>query len=107
MNTMAAARVVPLEIKEQGDLILKKLESNPTELINKAYAYVLKNGSLPGEDDAQRKNVDIKRTIPPELIQDLHAVYEEMSLSLADAWSGKNSREIHDELEDDRYARFA
>lgn len=54
MNTMVAARV-PLEIKEQGDLVLRKLESNPTELINKAYAYVLKNGSLPGEDDAQRK----------------------------------------------------
>lgn len=54
MNTMVAARV-PLEIKEQGDPILKKLGSNPTELINKAYAYVLKNGSLPGEDDAQRK----------------------------------------------------
>lgn len=30
MNTMVAARV-PVEIKEQGDLILRNLGSNPTE----------------------------------------------------------------------------
>ena len=106
MKTMVAARV-PVEIKEQGDLILRNLGSNPTDLINKAYAYVLKNGSLPGEGDGLLKKSNIKRTASPELLQDLRAVYEGMSLPLADAWNGKTFKEIRDELEDDRYARFA
>ena len=106
MNTMVAARV-PVEIKEQGDLILRNLGSNPTDLINKAYAYVLKNGSLPGEGDVRLRKTNIKRTVSPELIQDLRAVYEGMSLPLTDAWNGKTFKEIRDELEDDRYARFA
>ena len=106
MKTMVAARV-PVEIKEQGDLILSNLGSNPTDLINKAYAYVLKNDSLPGEGDVRLRKTNIKRTVSPELIQDLRAVYEGMSLPLTDAWDGKTFNEIRDELEDDCYARFA
>ncbi len=106
MNTMVAARV-PIEIKEQGDSILKSLGSNPTDLINKAYAYVLKNGCLPGEDDALGKKANIRRSVSLGMIQNMRSVYEGMSLPLADAWGEKTFKEIRDELEDDRYARLA
>ena len=106
MNTMVAARV-PVEVKEQGDGILKALGSNPTELINKAYAYVLKYGVLPGEKEREEQASATRRTVTPEMLASLRATYEGMSLPLSDAWGAKSFAEIRDELQDDRYARFA
>lgn len=46
MDAMVSARV-PVEVKKQGDAILKEIGSSATELVNAAYDYVLKNRALP------------------------------------------------------------
>ena len=45
-DSIVTARV-PIEIKEQGNAILKKIGSSPSEMINAAYRYVLSNEQLP------------------------------------------------------------
>ena len=45
-DTVVTARV-PTEIKKQGNAVLKRIGSTPTELINSAYEYVISQGSLP------------------------------------------------------------
>lgn len=106
MNTMVAARV-PSEVKEQGDGILRSLGSSPTELINKAYAYVLKYGALPGDAGQEDRPTTVRRQVTSEMMASLHVAYEEMSLPLSDAWGTKSFKDIRSEIEDDRYARFA
>lgn len=45
-DAIVTARV-PVEIKRQGNAVLKQIGSTPTELVNSAYAYVLEHGGLP------------------------------------------------------------
>lgn len=45
-STMVAARI-PRGIKEQGDAILREINSSATELINSAYSYLIANKVLP------------------------------------------------------------
>lgn len=47
MDAVVTARV-PVEIRRQGNEILRSIGSNPTQLINAAYEYVISHGSLPG-----------------------------------------------------------
>lgn len=53
MDAMVSARV-PVEVKRQGDKKLKEIGSSTTELVNAAYAYLLKHGRIPS-DAAQPK----------------------------------------------------
>jgi len=46
MDAIVTARV-PVEIKEQGNAILKEIGSSPTKLINAAYDYLLATHQLP------------------------------------------------------------
>ncbi len=106
MNAMVTARV-PIEVKEQGGKILEEIGSNPTDLINKAYAYVLKYGALPGDLEAFQNGAGERQTVSPEMLDELRGAYEEMSLPLEDAWGSISFKEIRDQLEEDRRARFA
>lgn len=106
MNAMVAARV-PIEVKEQGGKILEEIGSNPTDLINKAYAYVLKYGALPGDLEASQNGAGERQSVSSEMLDELRWVYEEISLPLEDAWGSTSFKEIRDQLEGDRCARFA
>ena len=106
MNTMVAARI-PVEVKNQGDSILKSLGSNPTDLINRAYAYVLEYHALPGQIHEATDDNPVVRQVLPTMLDSIRAAYEGMSLPLEDAWGQKDYKEIRDDFEDDRYARFA
>ena len=46
MADIVTARV-PLEIRRQGNDVLKRLGSTPTQLVNAAYEYVIAKGELP------------------------------------------------------------
>lgn len=52
MDATVTARV-PVEIKEQGNALLKSLGSSPTQLINAAYRYLLKEKRLPEPEQPQ------------------------------------------------------
>ncbi len=47
-DAIVTARV-PAEIKKQGNAVLREIGSTPTELVNAAYEYVLKERELPKE----------------------------------------------------------
>ena len=47
-DAIVTARV-PAEIKKQGNAVLREIGSTPTELVNAAYRYVLKERELPEE----------------------------------------------------------
>lgn len=47
-DAIVTARV-PAEIKKQGNAVLREIGSTPTELVNAAYRYVLKERELPKE----------------------------------------------------------
>ena len=49
MDAMVTARV-PVEIKEQGNAILREIGSSPSKLVNAAYEYVLKTRRVPEAD---------------------------------------------------------
>lgn len=49
-DAIVTARV-PMEIKRQGNAVLEKIGSTPTELINSAYEYAISHGSLPTEGE--------------------------------------------------------
>lgn len=103
MDAMVTARV-PIEIREQGNSILKSIGSSPTELVNAAYDYVLKTGELPlagnppCPDTAARILSEAQRS---ELLSSL----KEMTLPMPDA--NRSFRELLAEARDDRYAHLS
>lgn len=46
MDAIVTARV-PIELKDQGNHILKSIGSSPTQLVNAAYRYLLQEKKLP------------------------------------------------------------
>ena len=46
MDAIVTARI-PVEVKEQGNAILREIGSSPTKLINAAYNYLLATHTLP------------------------------------------------------------
>jgi len=47
-DSIITARI-PKEIRDQGDLVLKRIDSSVTELVNSAFEYVIKTGELPSK----------------------------------------------------------
>lgn len=75
MDATVTARV-PVEVKEQGNALLKSLGSSPTQLINSAYRYLLKEGRLPEpESERKAKKRRLSAAQRKELAQSLEAMY--------------------------------
>ena len=53
------------------------------------------------------KEEPLVRAATRTAIDEMRDLYEEMSLPLSDKWSGKDYKEIRDELEEERCKRFA
>lgn len=82
MDTTASARV-PVEVKRQGDAVLRGLGSSPTELINAAYAYVIECGSLPRPPRAKPTDT---RGLSKARQAELRSFLERSSASAPDAF---------------------
>lgn len=52
LDSTVSARV-PREIRSQGDAALKRIDSSVTDLVNAAFEYVIKTGSLPAANTKQ------------------------------------------------------
>ena len=52
------------------------------------------------------KEEPLVRATTQTAIDEMRDLYEEMSLPLSDKWSGKDYKEIRDELEEERCRRF-
>ena len=67
-DVIVTARV-PKEVKRKGDEILGRIGSTPTELINTAYRYVLRNGGLPKTGPTLKDLAGKRRSLTAEQAQ--------------------------------------
>lgn len=91
MDVIVTARV-PIEIKEQGNEILKKMGATPTQLINAAYEYVLSRGELPlVQPDTTERKKKLSQDEQEQLAQSIQAT----SFAVPkDFWSDENYKDL-------------
>ena len=101
MDAMVTARV-PVEIKKQGDDILKEIGSSATELVNAAYDYLLKNKALP-ETQAPTP-VEIKRKVlRGKELEEFKAFWATHTVPAISEYDGANFKELLGKLREERY----
>lgn len=104
MDAIVTARV-PVEVKEQVNALLKELGSSPTQLINEAYAYVLRHRELPARDAAPAAGeAPSVRTLTPEMRAELEACTLDVPQSF---WDELGERSYKDALADWKQADYA
>lgn len=105
-DAIVTARV-PIEIKEQGDAVLRKIGATPTELVNTTYRYVIEHGELPKTYPSLEDLKGQHRTLTPEQKEKLQQRIRATTLLPPDNWEDKSFKELLDEAREERYARFA
>ena len=103
MDAVVTARV-PVEIKEQGNALLRSIGSSPTELINEAYRYVLKHGKLPVSEGGSTApgGKPVARRLTVEQRANLQASLQAMTLPLP-----QDDRSFESMLAEARNERYA
>ena len=104
-ESVVTARV-PMEIREQGNEVLKKIGATPTELINAAYKYVIDQGELPKAYPSLEEVAARRRTLTPEQKRKLKERAEEMTLRAPDSWEGKTFDQLREEAMRERYPEY-
>lgn len=103
-DSIVTARV-PVEIKRQGNAVLKKIGSTPTELVNAAYQYVLKREELPVEARLLEPHV-IKLT--DEQKKTLRERGERATCAVPESfWQGKSYKDLLEEAMREKYEALA
>ena len=105
-DSIVTARV-PAEIKEQGNKVLKKIGSTPTELVNAAYMYVLERKELPQITPTLEELRNKRRTLTPEQKEKVQKRMQETKLRAPAEWETTSFKELLDQAREERYARFA
>ena len=99
---------VPIEIKEQGNAVLKGIGATPTELVNSAYMYVLKHRELP---DAQPFPADLagkKRVLTADQKDVIRNRMRTTTFAVpASYWQGKTDDQLLEEALREKYEAFA
>lgn len=103
MDAMVTARV-PVEIKEQGNAILREIGSSPSKLVNAAYDYVLKTHSIPEADIRTGKVKGAVRKLTPE--QKRHLVERSRAMKLGNGESVLGDKSLKDALAEARRAEY-
>ena len=103
MYAIVTARV-PVEVKEQGNSILKSIGSSPTQLINAAYDYLLAERKLPEPKADARVAKSIKRTLTPEQNERISSALSSMRLGPMEY---EDFEAALNEARDERYAHIA
>lgn len=104
-DSIVTARV-PVEIKEQGDAILKKIGATPTELVNATYQYVIEHGELPKANPSLDEVAERRRSLTPEQKADLKARIDRITLKAPATWAGKTFEELREEAMRERYPEY-
>ena len=97
---------LPVEIKEQGDAVLKKIGSTPTELIDATYQYVIEHGELPKSLPSLDEVAERRRTLTPEQKAHIKASIDRMTLKAPASWAGKTFEELREEAMRERYPEY-
>lgn len=104
MDAIVTARV-PVEIKEQVTRILKEIGSSPTELINEAYGYVLKEHRIPRAGSSPMRFQGQHRVLSPEQESDLRDALRAVCRPVD--FGEKTADEAIAEARSERYAHLA
>lgn len=92
MLEMTSARV-PSEIRRQGNEILHRIGSSPSELINAAYAYVIQTGELPSA--APKTPEETSRVPDADLLARIEDSMERTSFAIPETyWDGRTYKEL-------------
>lgn len=92
MEAMVTARI-PVEIKEQGNAILKEIGATATQLVNAAYEYLLATRELP----VVHASVSGKRKLSEGQRADLQAFFNASSIDAPDSfWEVLGERDYRD-----------
>ena len=99
-DAIVTARV-PAEIKKQGNAVLREIGSTPTELVNAAYEYVLKEGALPVHNPPLEPRV-IRLTDAQK--RELRERSEKMTYAVPESfWQGKSYKELLEDAIKEKY----
>ena len=94
MDSIVTARV-PVEIKEQGNEVLARMGSTPTQLVNSAYEYVLRHGELPAGKNEHQTRVSEHKVLSQDRARKIHTVLRKSSFSVSETyWNGKTYKEL-------------
>lgn len=103
MDAIVTARV-PKEIKNQVADILSDIGASPTQLINAAYAYVLRERKLPFPDIEHEKTGTVRREPTPEEAREFAALIGAFPLPTPKGgWDTRDYREI---LSEGKHAEY-
>lgn len=93
-NSVISARI-PKEIRDQGDVALKRIDSTVTELVNSAFEYVIKTGSLPAVPKSSgTPGEKIKRTFSPEQKTEFTDYLKATSAPLSSTYASLSAKQI-------------
>ena len=106
VDSIVTARV-PAEIKKQGNAVLREIGSTPTELVNAAYRYVLKERELPKEASPLAGLAGQHRILSPEQKERVRNRVRRTTLNAPADWGSKSFKELLAEARDERYARLS
>ena len=101
MDAMVTARV-PVEVKKQGDALLRELGSSATELVNAAYDYLLKNKALP----KTQTPIPIKATrkvLNGKDAEGFKKFWEEHTIPPIPEYDGTNFKELYNAIREERF----
>lgn len=86
---------VPREIRDQGDIALRRIDSTVTELVNSAFEYVIKTGSLPTPSSKSEPNGKTnKRKLSAKQKARFSEYLETTSVPLSREYSSLSAKEI-------------
>ncbi len=104
MDAVVTARV-PVEIKEQGNALLKSIGSTPTQLVNAAYEFLLSEKELPRVEDNLVKEKGTHRKLSVERQKEIADSLSVMRLGASSSQEGFRDR--LNRARDERYAHSA
>lgn len=104
-DAIVTARV-PVEIKEQGNAVLKKIGSTPTELVNAAYRYVLDHEELPKTEPSLEDVAERHRALSAESKARIRRFVESTTLQAPESWGEKTFDELREEAMRERYPEY-
>lgn len=92
MDPVVTARV-PAGIKRRGNEVLASIGSTPTELVNRAYEYVIRHKSLPEVPAAERPQRT--RTLTDAQREELARSMEETTFAVPDSfWQERSYKDL-------------
>ncbi len=100
MDPVVTARV-PEHVRTRGVEVLREIGSNTSELVNSAFAYVIRERKLPKAHADMNPGV---RTLSAEQMRELEAFIQDVKVPTPSSWEAKPFDQLFDEAMEDRYA---